>query len=41
MMSAMTPAYVQEVSTGLQDLEKIPAPATDDDDSESDLENYA
>jgi hypothetical protein len=40
MMSAMTPEYAQEVATGLQDLEKIPAPATDDD-SESDLENYA
>ena len=40
MMSAMTPAYAQEVQTGLMDLEKIPAPATDDD-SDSDLENYA
>ena len=40
MMSAMTPEYAKEVQTGLQDLEKIPAPATDDD-SDSDLENYA
>jgi hypothetical protein len=40
MMSAMTPEYAQEVQQGLQDLEKIPAPATDDD-SDSDLENYA
>jgi len=45
LMSAMTNEYVQEVQTGLQDLEEEPpvpvAAASADDDEDSDLEDYA